>query len=124
MNSLSTGYPQLIHWAPIALLAINTLGLIGLYFYFKHLFLKDFPGKRKINELQIDVSDFSGMVADLTDRFNRFQNKEGMRAARAAKEQEKSILEQAEEIAAQASSEDAGPSASKADLWNKRRRMQ
>lgn len=103
---------------PTVLLVLNTLGLLALYFHFKNKYLKDFPGRSKITALEIEVSDFNGTVADLIDRFNRFQKKENMRAVRLEKAQEKDVLEQAREIAASASShEPEGPRSDKLDLW-------
>ena len=121
MNSLSTAYPQVINWFTIALLAWTILAPIAVAIYCKLLFLRDFPGKRTINDLRIEISDFSGMVADLTERFARFQNKEGMRAAREAKQQEKTVLQQAQEIADQAGSETGDD---KVSLYRRRRPLQ
>lgn len=120
MNSLSTAYPQVMHWFNILLTVYYTAAPIVLFFYFKRLFLQDFPGKRTINALRTECAEFSGMVGDLTDRFARFQNKEGMRAARDKKEQDRSVLEHAQEIASQAAPDEPG----KAGLYRRRSRLQ
>lgn len=121
MNELSTAYPQVMHILHMVLIAWGTIAPIALYFYFKHLLLRDFPGKTTINTLRADVADFSGSIADLTERFARFQNKEGMRAAREAKAAEKDILAQAQEIVSQADAQ--GGDGSKIDLYNRRRKL-
>lgn len=74
-----------------------------------------------LTELQMEVSDFNGTVAALTDRFNRFQKKEDMRAARAEKTAQKDILEQAQQIMAENPPEPA--STGKANLYAKARRL-
>lgn len=118
---MSTAYPQLINMLPTVLLVLNTLGLLGLYFYFKNKYLKDFPGRSKITALEIEVSDFNGTVADLIDRFNRFQKKENMRAVRLDQAAEKDVLAQAQEIVAQGAPQEAeGATSSKVDLYRKR----
>jgi TolA-binding protein len=99
-------YPQLINALPTVLLALNTIGLLGVYFYFKNKYLQDFPGRRTITELQVEVGELTGMIADLTDRFNRFQKKENMRQVRADRTAEQDVLTQAKEIAAQNSSQE------------------
>jgi len=110
-----------MHWLNILLTVYYTAAPIALFFYFKHLLLKDFPGKSTINRVRTEVAELSGMIADLTERFARFQNKEGMRLARQAKEDEKSILQQAQEIAAQA---DAQEGSDKASLYRRRPKLQ
>ena len=118
----STAEPLVINILFTVLAVWATLLPLGVLFYCKRLILRDFPGRRTINDLRIEVSDFSGMVADLTDRFNRFQKREGMRSARAEKEHEKSVLEQAKEIAAQADAEDlSGATSDKLDLYKRAR---
>lgn len=48
-----------------------------------------------------EVAELSGDLADLTERFARFQKREGMRAARSEKETNQSLREQAMAILAQ-----------------------
>ena len=97
-GGLSTVYPQLINtlsaaspWLAIAL----SIG-VGLYTSFK--FRRDFVSKRDLDQLRAAVSEFSGDIADLTDRFSRFQKREGMRNARESKESAKSIMEEAQAL--------------------------
>lgn len=110
-----------MHWLNIALTVYYTAAPIALFFYFKHLLLKDFPGKRTINTMRTEVAELSGSIADLTERFARFQNKEGMRLAREEKAKAKSVLEQANEIMASAGSEEVS---GKAALYRRRSKLQ
>lgn len=97
IHSLSTGFALL-----------TALGALGLALYVKRLILRDFPGRTTINELRREVAEFSGEVADLTERFARFQKREGMRSARDQKEVNQGIQAQAMEILAQAGAQTPG----------------
>lgn len=110
-----------MHWLSIVLTIYYTAAPIALFFYFKRLYLQDFPGKRTINSLRTECAEFSGMVGDLTERFARFQNKEGMRVAREEKAKAKSVLEQANEIMAQSGSQEPE---GKAALYARRTKLQ
>lgn len=114
---LSTTYPQVILLLGTILAVLNTIALLAGFLYFKHLILHDFPGRRTIDALRMEVSDFSGMHADLVERFNRFQKKEDMRAARDEKAAQRSILEEAQAIAMETPSDE--PTSSKLDLWKR-----
>jgi hypothetical protein len=83
------------------------------------LFYKEFPSNTLINRLRAEVDEFSGELADLTDRFSKFQKREGMRTARAEKERQLSLKEQAEEIIAQAQAQPAQPSNYDGPMANK-----
>jgi len=121
MPNLYTAYPQLIPILAITLTLLNSIGLWAVYKALQNKYLRDFPGRSKITELEIEVSDFNGTVADLIDRFNRFQKKENMRAVRLEQAQQQDVLAQAREIAAQADAQEAsGPTTSKLDLYRKR----
>jgi len=69
------------------------------------------------------VDEFSGDLADLTERFSKFQKREGMRAARNEKEKQQTLREEANEIIAQAAAQPVqesnyqGPLASKLHLY-------
>lgn len=123
-------YPQLIHTLFTAVALIAALAAIGACFYLKRLFLRDFPGRTTINELRAEVASFSGEIADLTERFARFQKREGMRSARAEKETAKDLQEQAFRILAQGGDGTArdvsgsDPAEVKAALMRKMRGMQ
>lgn len=114
-------YEQLENLYIWAIVLYSTVTPLAVLFYLRWTYKRDFPGKRIINELRIEISDFSGMVADLTERFTRYQSKQSMRTARDAKEKDASILQQAKEIVAEGPAQDASPS--KLDLY-KRRRIQ
>lgn len=121
MNSLSTTYPQLIPILAVVIALLNSIGLWAVYLTLKNKYLQDFPGRSKITALEIEVSDFNGTVADLIDRFNRFQKKENMRAVRLDQAQQQDVLAQAREIAAQAAPDEAsGLRSDKLDLYRKR----
>jgi TolA-binding protein len=75
-----------------------------------------------IAKLRGEISDAQADIADLRDRFTRFQKREGMRAARQEKETAASLKEQAMAILAQGAPGAAGnvpsgdPAAVKAEL--------
>lgn len=119
MNTLFTAYPQLDNIITALLVVYAIIAPIAMVLYCKKLILQDFPGKRTINDLRIEISDFSGMVADLTERFNRFQKRQGMRQAREDKAAEESVLQQAQRIAAESEAEK--PTTDKLDLYRKAR---
>jgi len=99
---LSTAFPQLFHIASI----IGLLTAIGGFIYLRIKYLRDFPGRAKINALSLEVAELAQATEALNDRFTRFQKREGMRDARSAKERERDILAQAQQIAAEAGSAD------------------
>jgi len=94
-----------------------------------------FPGlqaKLAAAKLRVELSSLEGRVealeqrqSDLADRFNRFQNREGMRRARESTEVDQDLLSEAQAILAGPGPEvvDAlkGLSPLKAELWRKRR---
>lgn len=117
---MSTAYPQVVNWLTIALVGWTIIAPLAVLFYSRWLFKRDFPGVTTINTLRGEVADLSGAQADLAERFSRFQNKEGMRLARETKEREKSVLEQAQEIAAGAQVEQGND---KTSLYRRRRSL-
>jgi TolA-binding protein len=117
---LSTGYPQL--WSYLitgaALFITLCVALYSLHVA-RHL-RTEFPTKTLLNALRGEVSNLSGELADLRDRFSRFQKREGMRSAREEKVADLSIIEQAQAIAAEAAPEEPGDA--KMQLRRKARR--
>lgn len=111
IHSLSTGFP----------LGVSLLALLGVIYVGIRLH-KDFPGKVLIERLRAENAELAGMVADLGERFTRFQKREGMRDARSAKERESDVLAQAQQIAAQSASDEAPND--KTALYRRARRMQ
>lgn len=91
-------FPQLIHtlstWLPALAIALS----IGIALYTSWKFRHDFPEKKQLDLFEADISDMAGRIADLSDRFSRFQKREGMRVAREAKETEKDLLTTAREL--------------------------
>jgi len=73
--------------------------------------------------LRAEVDEFSGELADLTERFSKFQKREGMRAARSAKEKQQELIEEARQIIASQGAvsppveADNGPLAGKRHLY-------
>jgi hypothetical protein len=79
-------------------------------------------------ELSLQAGRFEAIeerVAALADRFNRFQNREGMRHARQALETDQSLADEAEAIVARSEAPPEpvtrGMTAGKLELWKKRK---
>jgi len=120
---MSTGFPQLIHTLISLAALLFSLGSIGFGLYLRSRFFKETASTRLVNSLRGEISDATGDIADLRDRFSRFQKREGMRDARSASQREADILAEAERIAAQqAPEEPAGTD--KVSLYRKARRVQ
>ena len=98
---METLYPQLIHTLSTAFPLLITAGVIGLYIYVYKKISRDFPEKKQLDTLSSEIVELSGELGDLRDRFSRFQKREGMRAAREAKQTEKDVVAQAQELIAQ-----------------------
>jgi len=116
---LSTAYPQVFH--VVALIAL--IASIASFFYLRNKYLRDFPGRTTIEKLRAEVADLYGAHADLTDRFSRFQRKEGMREVRSAKQREQEILAEAQAIAGEAAPQEAADG-DKLALYRRRRPLQ
>lgn len=101
-GELSTTNPQLIHWLLTTAALFAAIGAMGWAFYLKRLLLKEFPGSTTINAMRAEVAEFSGQIADLTERFARFQKREGMRTARDEKSKSEELKRQALAIMAEA----------------------
>jgi len=83
-------------------------------------------------ELSVNEGRFEAIesrLGDLADRFSRFQNREGMRAARAKLEVHDALAEEAAAILERSerpegvSGAGAAISPTKADLWARRRKL-
>ena len=119
-------YPQLIHSLITWGVPVSILFLLGYVTYLRYLFHKEFPSSALINRLRAEVDQFSGELADLTDRFSRFQKREGMRAARIEKTAQKDVQQEAADIIAAAKiqperqePEYQGPMANKLHLYRR-----
>lgn len=112
---LSTAYPQVF---PI-LATIALVFSIAGFFYLRNKYLRDFPGRAKINALALEVGELASATEALNDRFTRFQRREGMRDARSAKERERDILAQAHEIAAQGAPQEPDAPTDKLNLYRR-----
>lgn len=82
---LSTAYTQLVIYSLIAWAGLVTAGLIALAYTTSKKFRLEIASKTAINRFNGSVSTLSGDLADLSDRFSRFQKREGMRVARDTK---------------------------------------
>jgi len=89
MHSLYTWLPHLIATGALTV-ALATL----LYFRLRG------ANVALISKLRGEIADTQADLADLRDRFTRFQKREGMRAARSEKETAQSLREQAYTILA------------------------
>ena len=111
MHSLYTWLPHLVSIAAIAV-ALATL----LYFRLRG------ANVALISKLRGEIADTQADLADLRDRFTRFQKREGMRAAREEKAAGESLKEQAFRILAEGGAGAAGAvpgDDSKAALYRK-----
>lgn len=75
---MSSGEEYTVLW--FASVFAVVLGLMNLVLFFTFL------SRSAMRSFARKLAAFEGELADLTERFTRFQRKEGMRAARAAKE--------------------------------------
>lgn len=116
---LSTGYPQLI---PIVFGSLGVLsGIIAgaLAYYVAR-------EARSIKPLKLDIAELFERLEALTDRFTRFQRREGMREVRKEKTSQKDLLDEAKEIVAQGAApargagQPAGGRVGKTDLYRRR----
>lgn len=82
-------------------LFLNGLAL-GWLFYLNRLLLREFPGRSTIESMRLELGETAGNLADLGDRFTRFQRREGMRAARAEKTSQADLQAEAQRILAEA----------------------
>lgn len=89
MHSIYTWLPHLISTVAMAV-ALGTL----LYFRLRG------ANVALISKLRGEIADTQADLADLRDRFTRFQKREGMRAAREEKASAQSLREQAYSILA------------------------
>jgi hypothetical protein len=116
IHSISTLYPQWYGYLLTGTAILASVIALALYLHLRHCFRRDFPGKDTINGLKKEVSEFSGDVADLTERFARFQKREGMRSARDEKDRARTLQQQAQEIAADTASGAVPASGDPADI--------
>lgn len=93
--------PRLLYAFTAIAVLVGIIIPISLIYFVVRQVRADFPGKKLINELRAETAAFSGEVADLTERFSRFQKREGMRVARDEKQAQRTLKEQAQQIMAQ-----------------------
>lgn len=113
---MSTASPQLIHSLLTVAALLFTLVSGACAFYVARQL-------RSLQTMKLDLSELFERQEALTDRFTRFQKREGMRATREEKTSQQDALEQAKAIIA-ANASPSGQSGnapgSKADLYRRR----
>jgi hypothetical protein len=85
MQNLSTAYPQLVNYVFLAVHVMEIVFILVTYGMVKRLRNKDLQESAPFARLQRELGTLEGDLADLGDRFTRFQKREGMREAREAK---------------------------------------
>jgi len=85
----------------------------------------EYPSRTLLNAVRAEIDSLSGDIADLTNRFTRFQKREGMRDAREAKTSKAELEAQALALLQQGGSDDAGTGmfAAKRALYRKARKQ-
>jgi len=74
-----------------------------------------------VSHLEGRVEECEARLGMLADRFNRFQNREGMRQAREAKEGDTTLAAQAAALISARPGAAKSPAERKMDLWRARR---
>lgn len=99
---LSTAYPQLFEI--IILVAVCVVSLLSIFstWYVVRRANKELPTKNHVSRLQIDIQDAYGRLEDLSERFTRFQKREGLRVAREEKKTQADLVAEAQALQAQA----------------------
>lgn len=103
--------PQLIHNLITACQILGTIAALGGVVYLRRLILKEFPSRATLESMKREVGELNGDLSDLSDRFSRFQKREGMRVARAEKTSQADLLAQATEILANQQQQPVDPNA-------------
>jgi hypothetical protein len=115
---LSTG--EFAQWLPY----ISTAALFfsicawGFSLYSVHRLRTEYPSKTLLNAVRAEIDTLSGDIADLTNRFSRFQKREGMREAREVKRSKAELEAEALALMQQGGSPASG-SHPKAELYKK-----
>jgi len=99
---LSTTYPQLMEIIVLIAVCVVSLLSIGTTSYVVRRLNREQPTKTEINNLRGEVAEQSGDLADLRDRFSRFQKREGLRFAREEKKTQADLVAEAQALQAQA----------------------
>lgn len=124
---MSTTSTHLMHnlftWLPLLISAVSLMvALASIWF-----FVQKSASTVAINRLKGEISDAQADIADVRDRFSRFQKREGMRVARAEKTSQADLQAEAERILAAAGGvpgqpgQPGGPSHDKAALYARAR---
>lgn len=106
--------------ASLAVSFTATLVCVALTYTVVRKARRNLPTTQHIQRLQIDIQDCYGRLEDLSERFTRFQKREGLRVAREEKKSQADLLEEARQIQARATSDIENKSVhSKADLYRR-----
>ena len=117
---LSTGdLPQWLLYLSIGACFFSSCALM-LSLYSARRLRTEYPSKTLLNAVRGEIDTLSGDIADLRNRFSRFQKREGMREAREAKRSNADLQAEAMQIVGQGASPEAG-SHPKASLYAKLR---
>jgi len=113
----------ILQWQPYFMIAAFFFSICACAYslYSAHVFRTEFPSKTLLNAIRAEIDTLSGDTADLSDRFSRFQKREGMRDARAAKSSSADLQAEALTIMNQGDNSPAGSSHPKADLYKRAR---
>lgn len=117
---LSTGeIPQWLLYLSIGTCFFSACALVFSLYSVRQL-RTEFPSKTLLNRARGEIDSLSGDLADLRERFSRFQKREGMREAREAKKTAAELQAEALTIMGQEGSQTPG-SHPKAALYAKLR---
>lgn len=115
---LSTTMTEVYALAALVVACVGTLIAIGVTWNVARLKHREIPTKNDVQRLQIDVQDCYGRVEDLSERFTRFQKREGLRVAREEKKSQADLQAEALQLMNQ-KQEAAGAVSPKADLYKR-----
>lgn len=115
--------PQLIHIFLTACALLCTAGLLGLWYMTSSRKHRELPARTQLLRFKRQLTELEGLMADLEERFTRFQKREGMRTARSAKERTEELTADARALIEQNPPPPA-PVGDKKALYNVLRRSQ
>ena len=115
---------QLIHMVinSVALLGITVV--LALTVRLVRKIRRERPSESLVNELRAEVERFTGLLADLEERFSRFQKRQGMRHAREQKESQRDLVAEAASLVSGNAGQPGGNSAqgpTKVELYRRAR---
>lgn len=118
---LSTTLTEVYAVAALVVACVGTLIAIATTWNVARLKHREIPTKNDVQRLQIDVTDCYGRVEDLSERFTRFQKREGLRVAREEKKSQADLQAEALQLMNERQGELPGMQSAKAALYKKAR---